>query len=52
MSSTVDHIRKQLLGHEELAQWPDFVELVNRPVRDGGISVLGVCRSGLPGGGR
>ena len=37
MSSTIDHIRKQLLGHQELSQWPEFVELVNRPVREGGI---------------
>lgn len=37
MSSTIDHIREQLLGHEELSQWPEFVELVNRQVREGGI---------------
>lgn len=33
---TIDYIREQLLGHAEMSQWPEFVELVNRSTRDSG----------------
>lgn len=36
-SRILEHIRTQLLDHPELSQWPDYVELVNRPVTEGAL---------------